>query len=151
MLACILGVVAYRKWALGVLGVLFMGAVIVAAVLTRAGVGPADWTEFPDPVSTERYFGDPSSSPQARAYYTTTSNARLAGRLKGDLLLIYGGVDEVVPLKEAMKLSNAFIAADKPFNLTIVPDSGHTAGRETYGVRETMRFFMEKLGGPVAR
>ena len=116
-----------------------------------AGVGPADWTEFPDPVSTERYFGDPSSSPQARAYYTTTSNARLAGRLKGDLLLIYGGVDEVVPLKEAMKLSNAFIAADKPFNLTIVPDSGHTAGRETYGVRETMRFFMEKLGGPVAR
>ncbi|TVU59266.1 molybdopterin-dependent oxidoreductase [Paenarthrobacter nitroguajacolicus] len=42
VLACILGVVAYRKWALGVLGVLFMGAVIVAAVLTRAGVGPAD-------------------------------------------------------------------------------------------------------------
>jgi hypothetical protein len=42
LLACVLGVVAYKKWALGVLGVLFMGAVIVAAVLTRAGVGPAD-------------------------------------------------------------------------------------------------------------
>ena len=42
VLACILGVVAYRKWALGVLGVLFMGAVIVACVVTRAGVGPAD-------------------------------------------------------------------------------------------------------------
>ncbi len=42
VLACVLGVVAYRKWALGVLGVLFMGAVIVASVLTRAGVGPAD-------------------------------------------------------------------------------------------------------------
>ncbi|MGN7151340.1 molybdopterin-dependent oxidoreductase [Arthrobacter sp. SAFR-179] len=41
-LACILGVVAYRKWALGVLGVLFMGAVIVASVVTRAGVGAAD-------------------------------------------------------------------------------------------------------------
>ena len=42
VLACILGVVAYRKWMLGVLGVLFMGAVIVASVVTRAGVGPAD-------------------------------------------------------------------------------------------------------------
>ncbi|WP_026265721.1 MULTISPECIES: molybdopterin-dependent oxidoreductase [unclassified Arthrobacter] len=42
VLACILGVVAYRKWALGVLGVLFMGAVIVASVVTRAGVGAAD-------------------------------------------------------------------------------------------------------------
>jgi DMSO/TMAO reductase YedYZ molybdopterin-dependent catalytic subunit len=42
LLACVLGVVAYRRWVLGVLGVLFMGAVIVAGVVTRAGVGPAD-------------------------------------------------------------------------------------------------------------
>lgn len=42
VLACVLGVVAYRRWALGVLGVLFMGAVIVTSVVTRAGVGPAD-------------------------------------------------------------------------------------------------------------
>ena len=42
VLACVLGVVAYRKWALGVLGVLFMGAVIVACVVTRSGVGIAD-------------------------------------------------------------------------------------------------------------
>ncbi|MFF1253313.1 molybdopterin-dependent oxidoreductase [Pseudarthrobacter sp. NPDC058329] len=42
VLACVLGVVAYRRWALGVLGVLFMGAVIVASVITRAGVEPAD-------------------------------------------------------------------------------------------------------------
>ncbi len=42
VLACVLGVVAYRKWALGVLGVLFMGAVIVASVVTRAGVKPLD-------------------------------------------------------------------------------------------------------------
>ncbi|QDG88106.1 molybdopterin-dependent oxidoreductase [Pseudarthrobacter sp. NIBRBAC000502770] len=42
VLACILGIVAYRKWALGVLGVLFMGAVIVACVVTRAGVSRVD-------------------------------------------------------------------------------------------------------------
>ena len=42
LLACVLGIVAYRKWALGVAGVLLMGAVIVAAVVTRSGVEPLD-------------------------------------------------------------------------------------------------------------
>ena len=31
VLACVLGLVAYRKWALGVLGVLFMGGSLVAS------------------------------------------------------------------------------------------------------------------------
>jgi DMSO/TMAO reductase YedYZ molybdopterin-dependent catalytic subunit len=42
LLASVLGVVAYRKWALGAAGVLLMGAVIVASVVTRAGVKPLD-------------------------------------------------------------------------------------------------------------
>lgn len=42
LLACVLGIVAYRKWALGVAGVLLMGTVIVGAVVTRAGVEPLD-------------------------------------------------------------------------------------------------------------
>ncbi|MEV8150060.1 molybdopterin-dependent oxidoreductase [Arthrobacter sp. NPDC080073] len=42
VLACVLGVVAFRNWVLGVLGVLGMGAVIVAAVVTRASVKPVD-------------------------------------------------------------------------------------------------------------
>jgi DMSO/TMAO reductase YedYZ molybdopterin-dependent catalytic subunit len=42
LLACVLGVAAYRKWSLGVAGVLFMGAVIVASVVTRASVKPLD-------------------------------------------------------------------------------------------------------------
>ncbi|MFP3462593.1 molybdopterin-dependent oxidoreductase [Arthrobacter globiformis] len=42
VLACVLGVAAYRRWALGAAGVLFMGAVIVASVVTRAGVRPLD-------------------------------------------------------------------------------------------------------------
>lgn len=42
LLACVLGVVAYRRWPLGVAGVLLMGAVIVTAVVTRSGVKPLD-------------------------------------------------------------------------------------------------------------
>ncbi|MDQ0755183.1 molybdopterin-dependent oxidoreductase [Arthrobacter sp. B3I4] len=42
LLACVLGVVAYRSWVLGVAGVLLMGGIIVASVVTRAGVKPLD-------------------------------------------------------------------------------------------------------------
>ena len=42
LLACVLGIVAYRRWSLGVAGVLLMGAVIVASVVTRASVKPLD-------------------------------------------------------------------------------------------------------------
>ncbi len=42
LLAAVLGGVAYRRWVLGVAGVLLMGAVIVASVLTRAGASLPD-------------------------------------------------------------------------------------------------------------
>ncbi len=42
LLACLLGIVAYRRWALGAVGVLLMGTVIVASVVTRASVKPLD-------------------------------------------------------------------------------------------------------------
>ncbi|WP_346957851.1 molybdopterin-dependent oxidoreductase [uncultured Arthrobacter sp.] len=42
LLACVLGIVAFRKWILGVAGVLLLGAVIVASVVTRASVKPLD-------------------------------------------------------------------------------------------------------------
>ncbi|WP_104168018.1 molybdopterin-dependent oxidoreductase [Arthrobacter sp. SX1312] len=42
LLAAALGIVAFRRWALGVVGVLFMGAVILACVLTRAGAALPD-------------------------------------------------------------------------------------------------------------
>lgn len=42
VLACLLGILAYRKWWVGVSGVLLMGTVIVACVLTRAGAQQMD-------------------------------------------------------------------------------------------------------------
>ncbi|MHA7217710.1 molybdopterin-dependent oxidoreductase [Arthrobacter sp. MDT1-48-3] len=42
ILAAVLGVVAYRRWALGAAGVILMGAIIVACVLTRAGASLPD-------------------------------------------------------------------------------------------------------------
>lgn len=42
ILAAILGYLAWRRWVLGVAGVLFMGAVMVAAVVSRAGASAVD-------------------------------------------------------------------------------------------------------------
>lgn len=42
ILAAALGVAAYRKWVLGLLGVLVMGAVVSLAVITRAGATTTD-------------------------------------------------------------------------------------------------------------
>lgn len=42
ILAAVLGIVAYRKWALGVAGVVLMGVIMSAAVLTRAGASFLD-------------------------------------------------------------------------------------------------------------
>ncbi|NJC23448.1 DMSO/TMAO reductase YedYZ molybdopterin-dependent catalytic subunit [Arthrobacter pigmenti] len=42
ILAAILGYLAWRRWILGVAGVLFMGAVMVAAVVSRAGASALD-------------------------------------------------------------------------------------------------------------
>jgi DMSO/TMAO reductase YedYZ molybdopterin-dependent catalytic subunit len=42
LLASVLGIVAFRTWALGVAGVVLMGAIILACVLTRAGASLPD-------------------------------------------------------------------------------------------------------------
>ncbi len=42
LLAAVLGIVAFRRWALGVAGVLLMGTIILACVLTRAGAALPD-------------------------------------------------------------------------------------------------------------
>jgi len=119
--------------------------------VTVSGVGPGDWMQFAGDTSVERFFGVPGSSATARAYYDLIDNRRLADRLSGKLLLIYGGIDEVVSLQSSYRLFEAFIDADKPFDTLIVPDSPHHAPAEPYGTEMSMRYFMEHLGGPVSR
>jgi dipeptidyl-peptidase 4 len=140
----------------GVTGISFGGYGSLRATLlnpgfykvTVSGVGPGDWIQFPSGVDVERFFGVPQSSPGAREYYDVIDNRRIADRLSGKLLLIYGGVDENVSLQSAFRLLQAFIVAGKRFDTLILPDSPHSAPAEPYGVRMSMLYFMEHLGGP---
>jgi dipeptidyl-peptidase-4 len=113
-----------------------------------SGVGPGAWQEFQQSISTERYFGVPDDDRKTLDYYDLVSNTRLAKRLKGKVLLIYGGIDENVPLKQAFVLIDALIKANVDFDTLIVPDAPHSAGLLPYSVLRTLKYFMSNLGGP---
>ena len=108
-------------------------------------VGPGDLLNLQSGISAERFFGVAASSPEARAYYDVVSNTRLASRLKGRVLLIYGGVDENVPLKHAFVVFDAFIKADKDVDMLVAPDSSHLVFAEPYAFRRSVKYFVEHL------
>lgn len=112
-----------------------------------SGEGNADLAVASIDVATERLFGVPTD-PATKAYYRRISNESIADRLKGKLLLIYGGADESVPLQNAFQIFMALQKADKSYDTLIMADSPHYGGREPYGVRRTLEYFAHNLGGP---
>jgi dipeptidyl aminopeptidase/acylaminoacyl peptidase len=114
-------------------------------------VGPGAWLQFQQAVSVERFFGVPDDDAKVRDYYDLVSNTRLAKRLKGKLLLIYGGIDENVPLKNAFVLFDALIKADVDFDTLIMPDAPHGAGGTPYAVERSLKYFVTYLQGPGTR
>ena len=93
------------------------------------------------------WLGPPESN---EAEYRFSSNTRLANRLKGRLLLIHGTADYAVPMSHAMKMADALIRADKPFNQMILPGWGHWSGKdhqklERYWMKAAGRYFVEHL------
>jgi dipeptidyl-peptidase-4 len=72
----------------------------------------------------------------------------LAPRLKGRLLLVYGGRDENVPLKYGLEVIDAFIKADRDFDMLLVPDSPHGAGSEPYALKRSLEYFIDHLAAP---
>lgn len=79
--------------------------------------------------------------------YEFSSNLRLADKLKGKLLLIQGTADIAVPMAHAMKLADALIRADKPFDMLVIPEWGHggNEGIERYWTERRTDYFVEHL------
>jgi len=50
---------------------------------------------------------------------------RLAGNLKGKLYLVHGEMDDNVHPSETLRLVDALIAAEKDFEMLIVPHTNH--------------------------
>ncbi len=80
-------------------------------------------------------------------WYEEQSNVTLAHKLQGKLLLTVGELDRNVDPASTMQVVNALIAADKDFDLLIVPGGGHGVGETPYAGRRRMDFFVRHLLG----
>ncbi|MCZ6514965.1 MAG: prolyl oligopeptidase family serine peptidase [Acidobacteria bacterium] len=93
-----------------------------------------------------QWLGSPEENKEEYEY---ASNLRLAGNLKGKLLLIHGTYDRFVPLSHTMKMIDALAKANKPYDLIILPESGHSELESPQGWqyrREAYRrYFVEHL------
>lgn len=66
---------------------------------------------------------DGADNPEA---WARTSNLHLADRLAGKLLLVHGEMDDQVHPDHTLRLADRLIAADRDFELLIVPGAEHT-------------------------
>lgn len=80
-------------------------------------------------------------------YYDEQSNVTLAPNLKGNLLLMHGGIDENVNPSATFKLSEALIKAGKYFDMLIIPSARHGIPKEyeIYVSRKKWDYFLKHL------
>lgn len=109
------------------------GGYMAALTMLRAGdyfkagiaVAPVtDW-KFYDTIYTERYMQTPELNPDG---YKKSSCMTYAKELKGQLLLVHGGVDDNVHLQNTIHLVDALEKANKQFDFRIYPNGNHGIG-----------------------
>ncbi len=79
-------------------------------------------------------------------HYASQSNITNASKLKGSLLLIVGELDTNVPPESTYRYAAALQAANKEYELVVIPNSDHTSGG-AFGERKRRDFFVRKLIG----
>jgi dipeptidyl aminopeptidase/acylaminoacyl peptidase len=72
-------------------------------------------------------------------------NIEIADQLQGKLLMIYGAQDDVVHPAHLYRQANAFIAADKRFDMFIIPGVDHSLGAWRYLYGLVWDYFAEHL------
>lgn len=132
-------------WSYG--GYMALRALFMAPELFRVGVAGAPVTDFRwyDTAYTERYLGSDENN---HAGYESTSLINKAARLQGRLLLIHGMVDENVHFRHSAALIDAFIQADRDFDLLVLPTSRHMVSdvqTNQYRTRRILEYFEKHL------
>ena len=81
--------------------------------------------------------------------YAASSGTEHAENLTGDIFIIVGEQDSNVDPASSMQVVDALIEAGKDFDLLVIPNGGHSAGRSTgpvdYAQRRQFAFFVEKM------
>lgn len=105
-------------------GYMTLMCLLKAPDVFRAGIAYApvtDWSLY-DTAYTERYMGTPQNNPDG---YRDSAPLNFATKLKGDLLLVHGGVDNNVHLQNSLQLMDRLAMANIPFEMMIYPQTRH--------------------------
>ncbi len=95
----------------------------------------------------EKWQGLLETRPDGTTNYDNQANQLIAGNLKGRLLLAHGTMDTNVPVYGTLLVVDALIAADKDFDLIMMPNRGHGFGNEPYMMRRRWDYFVRHLLG----
>ena len=85
-------------------------------------VAPVTSWRFYDSIYTERFMQTPQENANG---YDANSPINFAKLLKGKYLLIHGSGDDNVHVQNTMRMVNALVKENKPFDLFIYPDRTH--------------------------
>ncbi|MDA8970255.1 S9 family peptidase [Flavobacteriaceae bacterium] len=89
---------------------------------TAIAVAPVTSWRFYDTVYTERYMQTPQENVSG---YDDNSPINYADKLEGNYLLVHGTGDDNVHAQNSMRMINALVAANKPFDIAMYPDRAH--------------------------
>ncbi|MBX6365875.1 MAG: DPP IV N-terminal domain-containing protein [Gemmatimonadetes bacterium] len=95
----------------------------------------------------EKWQGLLVRNPDGTTNYDGQANQNIARNLKGKLLIAYGTGDDNVPPYNSLVLIDSLIAANKDFDLLVLPNRRHGFGNEPYMVRRRWDYFVEHLLG----
>lgn len=88
-------------------------------------VAPVTSWRFYDTIYTERYMRTPQENPSG---YDENSPLNHPELLKGKYLLVHGSGDDNVHVQNSMRMIEALVQANKPFEWAIYPDKNHGIG-----------------------
>ncbi|MFI7057195.1 DPP IV N-terminal domain-containing protein [Streptosporangium canum] len=94
------------------------------------------------------WWAETYDGPAAAEDYARSANVEIADRIQGKLLLVHGGMDDNVHPHLTLRLADRLIAADKDFDLLIVPGAEHAFfGYEHYVSRRRWDYLVRHLMG----
>jgi dienelactone hydrolase len=95
----------------------------------------------------EKYHGVLVENEDGSTNYDSQANQLIVENLKGKLLIAHGTTDTNVPPYNTLVVVEALIAANKDFDMLMLPNRGHGFARESYMMRKRWDYFVQHLMG----
>jgi dipeptidyl aminopeptidase/acylaminoacyl peptidase len=95
----------------------------------------------------EKYQGLVRENDDGTDSFDSQANQNLAENLEGQLLLMYGTLDDNVHPNATLLVIDELIKHNKDFDLVVLPNRNHGYANEPYVVRRTWDYFVEHLLG----